>query len=213
MAEFSITEWLEKAKQDNKQAAIPIIVIITVVFLGYKLFYSPKKVELLKQEKRIKSLQAEMAKVQNATTNADDITAEIESQKKKFENAKKLCYKKSEMTYYLRHIKDLATKANITIKSINPRPLIPINIGQIHAEELPVSFAFEGDIVKLGTFLRLIELEDKITYLKLPKLIANKNGNFNLNLEPTVIIIPDNFTLDSMSEGEGESEEEFDDYE
>lgn len=213
MAEISITNWIEKAKQEPKQAAIPVMVLATLIFFGYKLFYSPKKIELVKQEKKNKSLQADMAKVQSASANKEEIALDIENKKKQFEQSTLLCYKKNEITSFLRHMRQLATKTGITVKSINPKPLIPIEIGAIKVEQLPVSFNFEGDLAKLGIFLRMIELEEKITFIKLPRLSANKNGIFNLNLEPTVIIVPDDFSLESVmaaNDSNGEEEEEYD---
>jgi hypothetical protein len=66
-----------------------------------------------------------------------------------------------------------------------------MKMGEISVEKLPVSIYFTGDIVTLGTFLRLIEKEEKITFLSLPSLSPNASGQFELELTPTTILISD----------------------
>lgn len=213
MANFSIIEWLQNAKQDPKQAAVPLVVLATIIFFIYNFSYKPVKIKLLKKEKEIKSIKSELSNLKSASSNKDEIELNIANQKKKFDNSTKLCYKKNEITSYLRHVREIATKSGIKVKSIIPKPQTPIQVGNISVEQLPVSFNFEGDLKNLGIFLRMIELEEKVTFIKLPKLIANKEGKFNLVLEPTIIIVPDNFSLDSIMNNNSESEEEEEDYE
>lgn len=189
--EFSITDWLAKAKEDPKVAAQPLIIAVAVLFGGYKALYSPKVIELAKEEKKVKSIETNIKKVKSAVENIEDIKLDIEDKKEKVTKAKSQLYRKSEMTKFLRRVRELATKAGIEIKSVNPQPIAPVNLGNITAEKLPVSFSFDGDMKKLGIFLRLIEKEEKLTFINLPNLTPNASGTFDIDLVPTTLLIPD----------------------
>jgi Tfp pilus assembly protein PilO len=192
MAEqVNITEWLAKAKEDPKLAAQPVIIVAALFFLGYKFLYAPVTSELQKQERKTKRVEGQIKKVESAADNLDDLKLEIEEKKAEWKKAQKLCYKKSEMTKFLRRIRELAELAGIPVKSINPQSISPMKMGEISVEKLPVSIYFTGDIVTLGTFLRLIEKEEKITFLSLPSLSPNASGQFELELTPTTILISD----------------------
>lgn len=189
--EFKISEWLTKAKEDPKIAAQPLVIIAAVLFGGYKFAYSPKAVELTKELKKNQRVEADIKRVQSAVDNIEDIKLEIEEMKARFSKAKTMCYKKSEVTVFLRRVRELAQKAGIEVKSVNPMPVSPITLGGISAEKFSVSFYYTGDLLKLGTFMRLIELEEKITFLNMPTLSPNASGTFELELTPTTILLPD----------------------
>ncbi len=193
--EFKITDWLAKAKEDPKVAAQPLLIAAAVLFGGYKGLYAPKVVELAKELKKNTALETKIKTVEEAIENIEDIKLDIEEKKSTFSKATALCYRKSEMTNYLRRIRELAQKAGIDVKSVNPQALTPLSIGTISLEKCPVSFFFSGDLVKLGTFLRLVEMEDKITFLEMPPLTPNASGTFEMDLSPATILIPDNMLV------------------
>ncbi|MBU1109833.1 MAG: type 4a pilus biogenesis protein PilO [Candidatus Riflebacteria bacterium] len=193
--EFSISEWLKKAKGDPKVAAQPLIIVAALFFGGYKGLYAPKAVELLKEDKKVKSVEANIKKVQSAVDNIEDIKLDIEDKKSKLNQAIKRCYRKSEMTSFLRRVRELATQAGIPIKSVNPQPLTQEALGAITVEKFPVTFSFSGDLVQLGTFLRLIEKEEKITFVKMPNLKPNASGTFDLDITPIAVLIADEMAV------------------
>ncbi|EKD83966.1 MAG: hypothetical protein ACD_39C00333G0002 [uncultured bacterium] len=195
-AEFSLTEWLKKAKEDPKVAAQPLVVVAALVFGGYKGLYAPKVAELLKEDKKIKGIEASIKKVQAAVDNIEDIKLDIEDKKSAFSKSIKLCYRKSEMTSFLRRVRELAAQAGIPIKSVNPQPISQLNLGAATVEKFPVTFSFSGDLTQLGTFLRMIEKEEKITFVSMPNLKPNASGTFDLDLTPTTILIPDEMAVD-----------------
>lgn len=189
--EFSITKWLAKAKEDPKVAAQPVLIVVGIFFGGYKALYAPKTIELLKQEKKTKGIEGQIKRLESAVENLEDIKLEIEEKKSAWKKARELCYRKSEVTKFLRRIRELAQLAGIPVKSVNPQTITKLNLGEISVEKLPVSIFFNGDIVKLGTFMRLLEKEEKITFMSLPTLMPNASGTFDLELLPTTILIPD----------------------
>lgn len=189
--EFSITKWLAKAKEDPKVAAQPVLIVVGIFFGGYKALYAPKVVELQKQEKKTKGVEGKIKKLESAVENLEDIKLEIEEKKSAWKKAQGLCYRKSEVTKFLRRIRELAQLAGIPVKSVNPQTITKLNLGEISVEKLPVSIFFNGDIVKLGTFMRLLEKEEKIAFMSLPTLMPNASGTFDLELLPTTILIPD----------------------
>lgn len=198
--EFSITEWLKKAKEDPKQAAQPLVIVIGVLFGGYKVLYAPKVTELVKEEKRVKAVQNQIKQAQAAVDNIEDIKLDIEDKKASFAKALKLCYRKSEMTSFLRRVRELAAKAGIPIKSVNPQPMTQLAIGEATVEKFPVTFSFSGDLIQLGTFLRLVEKEERLTFLTMPNLKPNASGTFDLELTPTTILIPDEMALNQEAD-------------
>ncbi len=189
--EFSITKWIAQAKEDPKVAAQPLIIVVGLFFAGYKVLYAPKTLELKKQLKRASGVEGQIKKLESAVENLEDIKLEIEEKKAAWKKAQGLCYRKSEITKFLRRIRELAQLAGIPVKSVNPQTIVPLQLGQISIEKLPVSIYFNGDLVKLGIFMRLLEKEEKITFLSLPNLSPNASGTFELELMPTTILIPD----------------------
>jgi len=195
-AEFSLTEWLKKAKEDPKVAAQPLVIVAALAFGGYKGLYAPKVAELLKEDKKIKGIEANIKNVQAAVDNIEDIKLDIEDKKSAFSKSIKLCYRKSEMTSFLRRVRELAAQAGIPIKSVNPQTMTPLTLGEATVEKFPVTFSFSGDLSQLGTFLRMIEKEEKITFVSMPNLKPNASGTFDIDLTPTTILIPDEMAVD-----------------
>lgn len=196
MAEaFKISDWLAKAKEDPKVAAQPLLIAAGILFGGYKGLYAPKTIELARELKKNAGIEAQIKKVKTAVDNIEDIKLDIEEKKAEFKKATGLCYRKSEMTTYLRRVRELAQLAGIEVKSVNPQPVIPITMGTITLEKFPVSFFYSGDLVKLGTFLRLVEKEEKITFLSMPALAPNASGTFEMDLTPITLLIPDSLLV------------------
>lgn len=200
--EINISEWLKKAKEDPKVAAQPLLIVAAIAFMGYKFLYSPKVLELTKELKKNKAVEAEIKTVESAVENLEDIKLDIEDKKAKWAEAQKLCYKKSEMTVFLRRVRELAQKAGIVVKSVNPQAITPAQVGQVSVENFPVSFFYTGDLVQMGVFLRLVEMEDKVTFISMPALTPNASGVFEIDLTPTTILIPDETIAPATSEPE-----------
>ncbi|MDN5279582.1 MAG: hypothetical protein PWR01_3547 [Clostridiales bacterium] len=192
----SITEWLAQAKEDPKVAAQPVIIILGLFFAGYKVLYAPKTKDLERQAKRTKGVEGQIKRLESAVENLEDIKLDIAEKKDAWKKAQSFCYKKSEITKFLRRIREIAEIADVPVKSINPQSIAPMQLGEITVEKLPVSIYFTGDLVKLATFLRLIEKEEKITFLNLPNLVPNGSGTFELELTPTTILIPDDLVAE-----------------
>lgn len=193
--EINITDWLKKAKEDPKNLAPPVVIVLALLFLGHKFLYAPKTIELKKVDRNLKRIEREINGIESAVESIEDIKLDIAEKKAQLNKILKLCYKKSEMTSFLRKVRELARQAGVPVKSLNPKPIIPIKIGSIDAELFSVSFNFSGDIVQLGVFLRLLEKEEKITFNKMPNLKPNASGTFVLELTPTSILLPDNLSI------------------
>ncbi len=189
--ELNISEWLKKAKDDPKLAAQPLVVVLALAFMGYKFLYSPKVIELGKEIKKNQRVEADIKTVESAIENLEDIKLDIEDRKAKWEAAQKLCYKKAEMTSFLKRVREIAQKAGINVKSVNPQTITPTQVGKVTVENFPVSFFYSGDLVQMGTFMRLLELEEKITFISIPPLAPNASGVFEVELTPTTILVPD----------------------
>lgn len=208
--EFSITNWLQEAKDDPKKVA-PIFVIIGVGgFIVWKFLYSPKAVLIDKELKKNKRLIGEMKNFKNASSQIEDIKLDIEDKKTKFSESLKLCYKEMERTVFLRRVRELATLSKINIRSLNPLPDENTKIGVLDAKKFSVQFSYIGDLTRLLTFMRLIELEPKTTFINIPNLIPNSEGKFDLKLTVSTILLPDvvNFEGQESSEEVEEEEEE-----
>ena len=209
--EINITDWLKKAKDDPKVAAQPLVIIAAIAFMGYKFLYSPKVIELNKEIKKNKGVEGQIQTVESAVENLEEIKLDIEERKAKWATALKVCYRKSEMTAFLRRVRELAQKAGISVKSVNPQAITPQQVGQISTEKFPVSFFYTGDLTQLSIFLRLVELEEKVTFISIPPLTPNASGLFEVELTPTTILVPDQLVLDAQGaapEGGEESAEE-----
>ncbi len=191
MEEFSLTEWLAKAKQEPKMAAQPVVVLLAIVFFGWKFFYSPKKVLLEKERKKQKDVQGQMRELETAVENKEELKLEVEELKKKQAELEKICYKKNEAPIFLQDLRKLAKEAGLDIKSINPMPMIPKTFESLVYEEYPVRIAFSGDLAQLGIFLRTMENHPRLIFLDLPPLVPDASGAFKFDLNPTAFVVPE----------------------
>ncbi len=204
--EFSLTKMLQETKENPTKLAIPLVTIVCIGGLVWWKLCSPKRVLIDKQLKSNKGLVSSLKSFKNAANRLEDIKLEIEEQKKKWEESKKLCYKELEQTDFLRRIRELAVKSNINVKSINPLPEENIKIGVVDAKKFSVQFTYVGNLERLLTFMRLVELEPKVSFMPIPSLVPNASGTFDTTLTVSTILLPDD--LNSEAHGEEESDEE-----
>jgi Tfp pilus assembly protein PilO len=206
--EFKISDWLQQSKEDPKKAAPPLIIILGIVFVVWKFVYSPKSILIDKEQKKNKRLAGEMKNFKNAANQLEDIKLDIEEKKKKWEENQKLCYKELERTVFLRRVREIATQAGINVKSINPTPDENIKISVIDAKKFSVQFSYTGDLTHLLTFMRLIELEPKITFMPIPNLMPNASGTLDTQITVSTILLPDKISTDIQTSTDDEDEEE-----
>ena len=206
--EFKISDWLQQSKEDPKKAAPPLIIILGIVFAVWKFVYSPKSIMIDKEQKKNKKLAGEMKNFKNAANQLEDIKLDIEEKKKKWEENQKLCYKELERTVFLRRVREIATQAGINVKSINPIPDENIKISVIDAKKFSVQFSYAGDLTHLLTFMRLIELEPKITFMPIPNLMPNASGTLDTQITVSTILLPDKISTEIQSSSDDEDEEE-----
>ena len=102
--EFTLTEWLQKAKEDPKQFAIPVVFILAIAFLDWKFLYAPKAKEILSQTKKNQKVVSEMKNIKDAANKLEDIKIDIEEKKKAWESTKALCYTELKRTDFLRRL-------------------------------------------------------------------------------------------------------------
>lgn len=156
--------------------------------MGYKLLYVPNLKPLKKQLRKNKGVKNSIKKVKSAADDIEDIKLEVERDKQKAEEVKRLCYKPNESTKFMRRIRQLGKMADVKIKSVNPKPIENIKFGEVEVKKFSVSFAFKGNIAKLGTLLRLIEKEEKVTFVTVPPLVPDASNTFNFELSPSTIM-------------------------
>ena len=209
--EIKITEWLQKVKEDPKQAGAPFLAIAALGFLVHKFFYAPKALLITKEEKKSKSIINEMRNFKDAASRLEDIKIDIEDKKKNWENTQKLCYKELERTQFMRRVREIASKANINVKSVNPLQDESISIGALSAKKFSVTFSYNDNLAKLLTFMRLVELEPKICFMPVPDLSPTASGTFDTSLTVSTILLPDVIEIDS-NEDEGDEDEGDEDY-
>ncbi len=207
MENFSISEWLQKTKEDPKQGAIPLVFVAGLAFAVWKFLYSPKTALITKEERKIKNLNSEMNKFKDAANKLEDIKIDIEEKKKQWADTQKLCYKELERTQFLRKVRELANMSGINVKSVNPLPDEPVKVGVIDAKKFSVDFAYSGDLIKILTFMRFIELEPKICFMPIPGLTPNASGTFDTTITVSTILLPDVIQINTPEEEEEEYEE------
>ncbi|HOY67187.1 MAG TPA: type 4a pilus biogenesis protein PilO [Candidatus Ozemobacteraceae bacterium] len=187
--EFKLQEWLVKAKDDPKLAAQPVVVLLAIVFLGWKFLYSPQKLIYEKELKKNKAVQSEINGLESAVANIEEIKIEVNDLKQSRLAAEELCYKKAEAPQFLQDLRKLAKQAGLDLKSINPQPPVARSFETVTFEEYPVKISFTGDFVQLGTFLRILEQHKKIVSIALPQLTPDASGTFKFDLVPTTVLL------------------------
>jgi Tfp pilus assembly protein PilO len=202
--EISITDWLQKAKEDPKVAAQPVVIVLAILFGGYKALYAPNIKTIEKQLKKNKKIVKQIKSVESAVDNIEDIKLEIEEAQAKWKKTKALCYKNTEVTKFLRRVRKLGKISGIKMRNPTPQPKEPITIGEITLEKFPVSFYFSGDLLTLARFLRNVEKEEKLTFLSLPALTPNASGTFEMELSPTAVFLPADLSKPETNEDEDE---------
>ena len=96
------------------------------------------------------------------------------------------------------------------IRNIAPLQDVPMKLGVVDAKKFSVQFAYSGDLTKLLTFMRLIELDNKTTFMPIPNLKINASGTFDLSLIVTTVLLPDVISTEIPAGQEEEEEEEED---
>jgi len=187
----SLMEWLGKAKEDPKLAASPVVVIVALIFFGWKFFYAPQKIALAKELKSNKGVEKQIQALEQAVANKEQIQLEVNDFRKAMEKAEKICYKKSESPVFLQSLKKLGKQAQLDIKNINPQAPVEKTFETLKYEEYPVKINFQGTISQLGIFLRTLEIQEKLIVLALPQLTPDASGTFKFDLLPTVFLLPD----------------------
>lgn len=198
--EFKISDWLQKAKEDPKEAGVPLVILLGIGFVVWKFLYSPKAALIDRELKKNKRLISEMKNFKDSASKIEDIKIDIEEMKNKWEEAQKLCYKELDRTQFLRRVRELANQSNISIKSINPAPDENIKVGNIKAKKFSVSFFYSGNLEPLLTFMRLIELEPQICFIPIPALAPTASGTFDMNLTVSTILLPDTIGIETIEE-------------
>lgn len=201
--EIKLYEWCLKAKEDPKIAAQPVVILIALLLLSWKFLYSPQKVILEKERKKMKGLESQIKELESAVENIEDIKIEVNDLKRNRLVAEELCYSKSKAPQFLQDLRNLSKKAGLDIKSINPQPSVPRTFETITFEEYPVKISFTGDFKQLGTFLRIIESHNKIISISLPSLIPDASGTFKFDITPTAILLEPKAMPTSTPPGEG----------
>lgn len=190
--EFSLEDWLKKAKSDPQQAAPPIVVIVVLMFLSWKFFYSPQVVLLTKELKKNKGVEDQIKGLENAVANIEDIKIEVADLKKVREEAESVCYKKLDAPQFLQDLRKIGKSVGVDIKSLAPQPTVPkVFAESFHYEEYPVKISFLGDFRQLGMFLRALERSPKLIGVDLPNLAPDASGQLKLDLVPTAILLPE----------------------
>lgn len=201
---LSLINWLEQAKSDPKIAAQPLIIIVAMFFLGWKFLYSPQKVLLTKELKRKQGIEAEIRNLEKAIEDKENIELEVADLKKQIEEARSKCYKQSEAHQFLQDIRAIAKKSNLEVRGIAPLPMVAKSLEGLNYSEFPVKITFQGNFQKLGIFLRNLELFDKVIKVDLPVLAPDASGTFKFDINPTALVVPDEFVTEVTTLPEGE---------
>ncbi len=197
---FDPKKWLEILKEDPKQLGSVLVIIFGLLFLQYRFVYLPKNKNIQRLQRTLSSNARELQHIKDSVDSKYDMQIELAESTVEAKNALEKCYKKSEATDFFRRIPALASLAGIKLRGINPQPSKPIKLGTLDAEQLSTAIKFSGTFKELILFLRLIELEKKTTFLILPSLTTTSNNNYELELYPTTIIIPDALVNSVLSE-------------
>ena len=206
--EFKISEWLQSVKEEPKKAAPIFVILGAIAFIDWKFFYSPKAVQIDKELKKNKRIVGEMKNFKNAANQLEDIKIDIENKKKKWEDTKKLCYKESERTIFLKKVREAAAISGMSIRNITPLHDEPVQLGVVDAKKFSVQFAYNGDLTKLLTFMRLMEVASQTIFMPIPSLKPNASGTFDTTLTVSTIIFPDLISTNAPEPQANEEEEE-----
>ena len=186
---FNFQEWLEKAKQDPKVAAQPVVVLVALILLAYKFLYLPQKTLLTKELKKNKGVQDQIRGLESAVANIEEIKMEVNDLKKSWSEVETRCYKKEEAPLFLQDLRELGKKADVNFKSIIPLPSIPKNFETLSYELYPVKITFAGNFKQLGLLLRAFEKHVKVIAIDLPNLEPDASGTFKFDLTPTTVLL------------------------
>ena len=189
LGEFNFQEWLEKAKQDPKVAAQPVVVIIALIILAYKFLYLPQKVVLAKELKKNKGVQDQIRGLESAVANIEEVKMEVNDLKKSWSEVETRCYKKEEAPLFLQDLRELGKQADVNFKSITPFPAIPKTFETLSYELYPVKVMFLGNFKQLGLLLRAFEKHPKVIAIDLPTLEPDASGTFKFDLTPTTVLL------------------------
>lgn len=189
----AIRTFIQEAKEDPKKAAPVGVVVLGVLFAIYKFGYAPQSVLLAKQLKKNKEIQGNIGKLKNAADNLDTLVVEVAEIRKKTEEIGRICFRSMEAPLFLQMIRDTAKSVGLTIRQISPQPPVSKTFEGQEYQEYAVRVSFEGDLVRLGRFLRALERQQRIVTVELPPLKPDASGTFRFDLQPTTVLVPEDF--------------------
>lgn len=187
----ALSQWLQQARSDPKMAVQPLIIVLALAFLGYKFLIAPQKVILAKELKKNKGVQDQIAALTKAAGNLEKVREEVEKLRKVREHTQALCYSAADRAAFLRDVRAWGGQAGLQFKSLQPIPPVSRNYEKVAYEEVGVKVGFHGDFAQLGTFLRILEMQEKVIFLKLPPLTPDASGTFRFDLQPTAFFLLD----------------------
>jgi len=188
---FSLTEWIQKAKEDPKVAAQPLVVIVAILLLAYRFLYVPQRTLLDKETKKGKAILNEIKGLQSAVENIEEIKIQVNDLRKSWSEVEEKCYLKSDPQAFLQDIREIAKKVGLNIKNIAPQPTVPKTFETLNYEIYSVKISFAGSFQQLGKLLRAFESHKKLISVELPNLEPDASGTFKFDLLPSTILLPD----------------------
>lgn len=174
----------------NLSIAVAIFIIVTIAW--FALIYKPKRSEVVELADKIKELSFQVEGLLAQDRQIKNIEAEIDSIRRTTTNLEMRIFQKERFPEMARLIEDRGTDYGLHFSTIAPDYDALLRLDAEKRDELgalvvlPVTFAVQGDFIRLGRFIESLEklpflfsisqLHVEATAESYPEVIVNMDG-------------------------------------
>lgn len=168
----------------NFRKVVFFLLLVGVAVVGYQYMIKPANARLAESKNRVDAKLTQLAKFQEASTAADDLTKQLEQLKEAMEFFESKLPPKSKIHEVLEQVTIIAQKEGLKPKTI--RTLVKKdNSGYI---EQPMKMALEGDFGSFYSFLLELEKLPRIMKIRELQLERHKEGDGEITADFIVSI-------------------------
>jgi type IV pilus assembly protein PilO len=188
-------------------AQLGVFAAMSIVGVGVFYYYyeMPKHAEIAKQDKQLKSLQADLDKARATAKKLPQFKADVSNLEHRLANLRSVLPEEKDAADLLRRLQTVAMQSNLTIMVFKPSPVVT---KQVHAE-WPITLEFEGTYHNLATFFdRLAKFTRIVNVSALEVKGKDKAAQPNLTISAkcvaTTFVLLDKAAIEAAKEKEKE---------
>jgi len=185
-------------------AQLGVFAAMSVVGLGVFYYYyeMPMHAEIAKQDKQLKSLQADLDKARATAKKLPQFKADVSNLEHRLETLRSVLPEEKDAADLLRRLQTVAMQSNLTIMAFKPSPVVT---KQVHAE-WPITLELEGNYHNLAAFFDRLGKFTRIVNVSALEVKGKDKAQPNLTISAkcvaTTFVLLDKAAIEAAKEKE-----------